>query len=253
MIFTSRNKKHPYFRGDRSKLEKTEIDACWICENDFDENDKKDLDHCHYSGEFLSWAHPQCNPLRRCNRLRRTSKFIPVIGHNIQNYDLHHICLAMQECEPSTTISVIPATDEKYISMQLGVQVDTMKSDGQTVPVYEFLRFVDSYKLFNASLEKLTETLQQSESGILEVMFNETPSDHFDLHKQRGYYPYSYMSNPTKFSEDSLPPIEAWKNSLCGTTNKQNEWNHANRMWNLLGCKLRLCFISLQLRVLSEN
>ena len=75
--------------------------------------------------------------------------------------------------------------------MQLGVQVDTMKRDGQIVPVYEFLRFVDSYKLFNASLEKLTETLPQSESGILEVMFNESPSDHFDLLKQKGYYPYS--------------------------------------------------------------
>ena len=218
--------KHPCFRGDRSKLARTESVACWICKDDFDENDEKD-----YSGEFLGWAHPQCN------RLRRTSKFIPVIGHNIQIYDLHHICLALQECEPSTRISVIPATDEKYVSMQLGVQVDTMKRDGQTVPVYEFLRYVDSYKFFNASLEKLTETLPQSEFGILEIMFNETPSDYFDLLKQKGYYPYSYMSNRTKFSEDSLPPIEAWKNSLNGTTNKQNEWNHANRMWNLLGCK----------------
>ena len=195
--------KHPYFRGDRSKLGKTESVACWICETDFDENDEKELDHCHYSGEFMGWAHPQCH------RLRRTSKFIPVIGHNIQNYDLHHICLALQESEPSTTISVIPATDENYISMQLGVQVDTMKRDGQSVPVYEFLRFVDSYKLFSASQEKLTETLPQSEFGILKIMFNETPSDHFDLLEQKGYYPYSYMSNRTNFSEDSLPRIEA--------------------------------------------
>ena len=154
-----------------------------------------------------------------------------------QNYDLHHICLALQECEPSTTIGVITATDEKYISMQLDVQVDTMKSDGQTVPVHEFLRFVDTYKLFNASLEKLTKTLPQSEFGILEVIFNETPSDHFELLKQKSFYPYSYMSNCTKFSEDILPPIEAWKHSLSGTTIKQNEWKHATRMWSLLGCK----------------
>ena len=31
--------KHPYFRGDRSKLGKTESVARWICETDFDEND----------------------------------------------------------------------------------------------------------------------------------------------------------------------------------------------------------------------
>ena len=121
--------------------------------------------------------------------------------------------------------------------MQWGVQVDTIKRDSQTVPVYELLRFVVSYKLFNASLEKLTKSLPQSKFGILEVVLNETPSDHFDLLKQKGYYPYSYMSNQTKFSEDSFPPIEAWKKSLNGTTIKQNEWNHANRMWNLLGFK----------------
>ena len=45
--------KQPYFWGDRSKSGKTESVACWICENDFDENDEKDLDHCHYSGEFV--------------------------------------------------------------------------------------------------------------------------------------------------------------------------------------------------------
>ena len=47
------------------------------------------------------------------------------------------------------------------------------------------------------------------------------------------------MSNWTKFSEDSLPPKKALKDSLDGTTIKQNEWNHANRnrMWNLVGCK----------------
>ena len=143
MIFTGRNKDIRFFVETDQNLEKQ---CCLlICKNDFDEIDEKDFDHCQYSGELLGWARPQCN------RLRRTSKFIHVIGHNIQNYDLHHICLALQECEPSTTISVIPATDEKYISMQLGVQVDTMKRNGPFVP--EFLRFVDTYKFFNASLE----------------------------------------------------------------------------------------------------
>ena len=41
-----------------------------------------------------------------------TYNFIPVVGHNIQNYDLYHIFLALNNCEPTTTISVITATDK---------------------------------------------------------------------------------------------------------------------------------------------
>ena len=102
----------------------------WICESDFPENEEKDLDHCHYTGNFLGWAHPQCN------RARRNSNFIPNIGHNIQSYDLHHICLSLQECEPTKTIKVIPSTDEKYITMVLGVKVSTFETaDKKLVPI----------------------------------------------------------------------------------------------------------------------
>ena len=98
-------RKHPFFRGDRWSLHKDASKQCWICENEFSETEEKDLDNCHYSGGFLGWAHPQCD------RARRNSNFIPVIGHNIQNYDLHHICLSLQKCE----------------AMMLGVQVDKVE------------------------------------------------------------------------------------------------------------------------------
>ena len=103
-----RKRAFPFFRGDRSQYPKS-ADA-------FDNNDEQssiDLDHCHYSSQFVGWAH------EKCNRARRYVNFTPVVGHNIQNYDLHHICLALQSFEPTTTVSVIPSTDEKYIFMNL--------------------------------------------------------------------------------------------------------------------------------------
>ena len=122
--------------------------------SDFDVEDDPestiDLDHCHFSGKFLGWAH------EKCNRARRYVNFIPVVGHNIQNYDLHHICLALNESEPTTTVQVIPATDEKYISMTFRVLMETITTDeGQTKTIYEYLRFIDSYKMMNSSYEKL--------------------------------------------------------------------------------------------------
>ena len=90
--------------------------------------------------------------------------FIPVVGHYIQNYDLHHICLDVNSCEPTTTISVIPATDKKYISKTFGVLIDTfVNKNGTTVKVYEYLPFIDSFEMMNSSLEKLVETLPENQ------------------------------------------------------------------------------------------
>ena len=110
-------RKYPIFKGDRRSLDKSQATQCWICEKPFSEvedpENSVDWDHCHYNGKFLGWAH------EKCNRARKNINFIPVVGHNIQNYDLHHICLALHNFEPTTAISVIPATVEKYISNTL--------------------------------------------------------------------------------------------------------------------------------------
>ena len=195
--------------------------------------DEIDLDHCHYSGKFLGWAH------EKCNRLRRNINFTPVVGHNIQNYDLHHICLALNNCEPTTTISVIPATDEKYISMTFGVLIDTFVTEkGKTVKVYEYLRFIDSFKMMNSSLEKLVEIVPDDRFEIMRAMFSTLSDANLQLLKQKGYYPYSYVTGRSKFSDTSLPPLSKWGNTLDGGAVKVTETNlqHARRMWEILEC-----------------
>ena len=200
-------RKYPLFKGDRRSLDKSQATQCWICEKPFSEvedpENSIDLDHCHYSGKFLGWAH------EKCNRARRNINFIPVVGHNIQNYDLHHICLALNNCEPTTTVSVIPATDEKYISMTFGVLIDTFVNEKRTtVKVYEYLRFIDSFKMMNSSLEKLVEILPANQFETMKSMFPTVSGENIQLLKQNGYYPYSYMSSPAKFSDTQLPPLK---------------------------------------------
>ena len=84
---------------------------CWIFEKPFSEakdpENTVDLDYCNCSGKFLLWAQEKCN----CSRLNINLN--PLVGQDIQNYDLNHICLARHNCEPTTIISVIPSTDEK--------------------------------------------------------------------------------------------------------------------------------------------
>ena len=230
-------RKHPFFKGDRRNLGKSNATHCWICEKSFSETEDPentiDLDHCHYSAKFLGWEH------EKCNRLRRNINFTPVVGHNIQNYDLHHNCLALNNCEPTTTISVIPATDEKYISMTFGVLIDTFVTEkGKTVKVYEYLRFIDSFKMMNSSLEKLVEILPDDRFEIMRAMFSTLSDANLQLLKQKGYYPYSYVTSRSKFSDTSLPPLSKWGNTLDGGAVKVTETNlqHARRMWEILEC-----------------
>ena len=78
-------KQHKIFTGQLDQTT-SEVKACWICGLDFNAQDIKVLDYCHYSGEFLGWAH------NTCNLKRRSLNFTPVVAHNLSNYDLHHRC-----------------------------------------------------------------------------------------------------------------------------------------------------------------
>ena len=54
------------FSGEPS-IPKREATLCWICENELNTSpqDPTVLDHCHFTGKFLGWAHSQCNLKRR--------------------------------------------------------------------------------------------------------------------------------------------------------------------------------------------
>ena len=67
---------------------------------------------------------------------------------------------------------MIPSTDEKFITNLLGVKVGTFETaEKKLVPIYEYLRFVDSYKIFSGSLKKLVKMLPDWEFDMMESMF----------------------------------------------------------------------------------
>ena len=133
---------------------------------------------------------------KKCNRSRRNFNFFSDEGLNLQSYDLHHICLALKTCEPTTIISVIPSTEEMYISMTLGVLIDTFVNEkGTTLKVYEYLWFIDSFKMMNSSRRKVEEILLRNKFKIMKSMFLTVPGEKIQLLKQKRYYLYSYMSS----------------------------------------------------------
>ena len=83
--------------------------ARWVCEENFDEADVKVVDHCHYSGKFIGFAHSQCNIQRR------SLNFTPIVAHNLSHYELHLLYIALHSCSPESLIKIILQTDEKYV------------------------------------------------------------------------------------------------------------------------------------------
>ena len=96
---------------------------------------------------------------------------------------MHHICLALNECDSRSTKQVIPSTDEKYISVIIGVVVKRITGKNETTQkIYEYLRFIDSFKFLNSSLQNLLDK-------ILENHFQNLSQTCRTLIRRKGSYP----------------------------------------------------------------
>ena len=61
---------------------------CWICDDDYIDTNVKIRDYCHITGTYRGSANRDCNINIRLNHK------IPIVFHNLKNYDSH---LIMQE------------------------------------------------------------------------------------------------------------------------------------------------------------
>ena len=130
------NKMNFYFKNTKKDIIMTQEDEehfrnnniCYFCETEILEN--KVRDHCHLTGKYRGVAHYNCN----INVKQKQSNFIPILFHNFSNYDCHLFFKTLIDKKPEyINLSVIPKTNEKYISVTYGV-----------------LRFVDSYRFLQA-------------------------------------------------------------------------------------------------------
>ena len=109
------------------------------------------------------------------------------MAHNLSNYDLHHVCLYIHKFKPGCKTEVIPSTDEKYITLTVGVPVRTYQDkNGMTKTVFEYLRFNDSYRFMAFSLEKLAGFLPQEKFKILDRCFSDYSVEDISLIHQKG-------------------------------------------------------------------
>ena len=230
----------PIVMTDSEKDQHKETESCYACGIQFnttrmnkqskkEEKVVKCKDHCHITGKYRGAA---CD---KSNLRMKVPMFVPVIFHNLEGYDSHLFVksLGLEEGE----IKCVPKTDEKYISFSKNIPMETIKtSDGKKKTICLEMRFLDSLKFTLKSLDALVKTLGKEQFGTLTSQMSVEPES-LDLLKRKGVFPYEHMTDFSKLGEKSLPPKEVFYSQLNDSHISDEDYGHAQKVWETFGCK----------------
>ena len=179
---------------------------CWLCEQALRENpfgDDKVRDHDHLTGKYRGAAHNKCN---LTNFKQKSSSFVPIFLHNFSGYDCHLSFeeLLTQAYKLRYEPNIIPKSMENYVSVEVGC-----------------LRFLDSYRFLNSSLDKLMKSMQSGANNF-PIMTLEGMSD--ELFKKKLAYPYEVFTHNNFQEPLNLSPEDFWS-TLKQTTPPDEEIN----------------------------
>ena len=214
---------------EMDKYKKSE--RCHICFKPFKEDKPKVRDHCHYTGRYRGPAHT------KCNLQYKILSYIPIMFHNLSGYDTH---LFIKELAASSTdgakMGVIAKNKEDYISFSIKVEVNKYTDKNGIEKSKEIkLRFIDSFKFMSSSLDSLVNNLARG--GGKFFGFKEYSENQYKLLIRKGIYPYEYMTDWDKFKETKLPPREAFYSKLNMAGVREEDYEHARRVWKEFGLK----------------
>ena len=147
--------------------------------------------------------------------------FLPVIFHNLTNYDSHFVIKHFQRkytSRPQSNdyddIKVIPLNGQKFLQFQIGE-----------------LRFLDSFQFLSTSLDQLVSLLLKSgKENFIHTRKHLGTDD--DIIFGKGVYPYSYMTSRQKFEETQLPPVEAFYDNLRDEPLSHDDYVRAQQTWS---------------------
>ena len=156
--------KKPLIMTKDDELKFLTAKDCWLCKKPLDEDAVRD--HDHLSGKFRGAAH------LKCNFLYALPTKIPIIFHNLKNFDSHIIITALKP-NLFKKISIIPQNLEKFIAFSADSFI-----------------FLDSFAFLPSSLDMLSSNLSEEDKEHLALQLFEKEDLPFISNK--GTLPYGY-------------------------------------------------------------
>ena len=234
----------PCTMSPQEKAAHKKTGRCYICSREFVPKDplkRKVVEHDHLTGKYRGAACQECN-----TKMRKPKNMLPIIMHNLKNYDLHTICRSGLGQMKHWQLKVISQTTEKYLGMAARFLLEryTNPKTKQEKTVYMNLRFLDSFQFMSASLDSLVRNLTPQDLRLCRQL--QFPSD--DLITSKGVFPYSHFDSFDRLHETHLPSREAFRSSLTGEALPEEDYQRAQEAWRLLNCQTFRDYMSAYLK-----
>ena len=100
------------------------------------------------------------------------------------------------------------------------------------VIIIENYIFKDSYRFLQEGLADIADSLTLEDFKIIKGFYKD-----INLLKQKGFYPYEYIDSLEKLDETQLPPIEAFYSTLKQERIAEEEYQHAQKVWQTFNCQ----------------
>lgn len=202
---------------------------CHICNKKFNKDDVIVRDHSHLFGDYRGPAH------QSCNLNYQETRSIPVVFHNLSNYDAHFI-ISKIATGFEGNISVIPINDERYISFTKTVNPNKKKVDFKDKIQF---RFIDSFRFMSSSLDELSSFLPAEKKTIL---YDESSKCGFSIKQtkmleKKGVFPYSFVTSMKTLNDNNLPPRSAFYNKLNESNISKKKYQFAQDVWRIFDIK----------------
>ena len=165
--------------------------------DDYTDNDFTVRDHCHITGRYRGSAYRDCNISLKLNH-----KILVIFYH-----------LIMQEIGKfNLKKNVTPNRLKKYMSFTINNKSSV----------------IDSFQSLSSSLDSSVKNLNKDNCKYLSQEFD---NNVLDLVKQKGFYPYEYISDFEKFKEE-IPSKRKFHILLIDRNIRDKEYEHVLNVWN---------------------
>lgn len=213
----------------KMSLEEEEIfkksEECWICEKKFTETDIRVKDHCHSNGVFRGAAH------NSCNITYQEARHIPIVFHNLSNYDAHFIIKEIARNIPGD-VTIIPRNDQLYIAF-----TKTVRSVEKDYRTNIKLRFIDSFRFMSSSLDFLSSLLPSEKKKILQSECQNMSEKQTKMLERKGVFCYDYIDSWKKLDEEYLPPKDDFYSTLTESNISDEDYDFATNVWKEFNIK----------------
>jgi hypothetical protein len=189
-----------------------------------------------------------CN---ECNLKFKYKRFLPIYLHNLQGYDAHLFINALVKYGQQNQyngITCIPNNQERYISFSKKIIVGSYVEDGVEKNIFYEIRFLDSLGFMASSLDKLAKNLGLKSKGVMHTEIEKlrecypntseayNNDEQFNLVIQKGVYPYDWFDKYEKMDFAELPTIEMFYSRLNKSGISEDEYKHAQHVWETFNC-----------------